>query len=64
MTKSQLALLYFPHAETHVATNRLTRWINLNQSLREELEAAGYRPRQRRLTAAQVRIIVAHLGEP
>ena len=63
-TKSELAHLYFPDAEVHVATNRLSRWIGRNRELKEALEAAGYRTRNRCLTARQVRLITQYLGEP
>lgn len=63
-TKSELAQLYCPDADPHIATNRLSRWIARNDKLKAALKAAGYRTHTRCLTAQQVRIIVAHLGEP
>lgn len=62
-TKRQLAQLYFPDVSPHVATNRLTRWMNRNPQLMEALQAAGYHTRDRCLTVRQVRIIVDFLGE-
>ena len=63
-TKSELARLYFPGSAVHVATNRLSRWIARNEELQEALQATGYQPRNRCLTARQVQLIVHFLGEP
>lgn len=63
-TKKALALSYFPDADPHVATNRLTQWVKRCQPLWQELQAMGYEPTQRYYTPRQVRRIVYYLGEP
>ena len=62
--KSELAQLYFPKANVHIATNRLTRWINSNKELIERLERNGYNKLARFYTSKQVEIIFELLGAP
>lgn len=64
MKKSELALRYFPASDGKVATRHLMRWINGCAPLTEELHTVGYQPRQKILTARQVRLIYHHLGDP
>ena len=80
MSKSELALLYFPTITMQTsrylvgtfvelitpesATNRLMRWIYSCPPLLQELEATGYHRSQKLLTSRQVALIVAHLGVP
>ncbi len=64
MSKSELALLYFPTITPESATNRLMRWIYSCSPLLQELEATGYHRSQKLLTSRQVALIVAHLGVP
>ncbi len=64
LTKSSIALLYFPHLASHQATNRLRRWMLKNPSLLNELYNSGYRSRQRHFTPRQFDILKIHLGEP
>ena len=64
MKKSELALRYFPHSASLVATNRLMRWIHGCHPLMKELEGTGYHRFQKYLTSRQVSLIVAHLGLP
>ena len=62
--KSELALLYFPDADPHVALNRLNSWIKRCQPLSEAL-ACCYQSRFAKFFSAQaVRLIVEYLGEP
>jgi len=62
--KSELALLYFPDADPHVALNRLNSWIKRCQPLSEAL-AGCYQSRFAKFFSAQaVRLIVEYLGEP
>lgn len=64
-TKSELALAYFPDAEScHTAVNHLMAWIHRNQRLMEQLIAMGYVKTAKCFTPRMVRAIVEHLGEP
>ena len=63
-TKQELAMLYFPTSSPHVATNHLARWIRRCHPLQKALSLAGYRPKSRRLTLRQLRLIYEYLGEP
>ncbi len=62
MTKKELAVRYAPNLSASGAANRLRRWINGDQHLRQELEKTGYNPRSRVLTKEQTAIILEHLG--
>ena len=64
MHKSKLALLYFPDVTLASATNRLMRWIHNCAPLMKELEVTSYHRSQKWLTARQVVLIIAHLGNP
>jgi hypothetical protein len=62
--KSELALLYFPDSDPHVALNRLNSWIHRCQPLVDALEAC-YQSRHAKFFSAQaVRHIIHYLGEP
>jgi hypothetical protein len=62
--KSELAQLYFPGSEAHVALNRLNSWIKRCQPLVNDLDAC-YQCRHAKFFSAQaVRLIVKYLGEP
>ena len=63
-TKAELAHLYNPTACIKVALQILRRWILFNLPLLHELEAEGYRARNRLLSPKQVATIVQYLGEP
>lgn len=63
-TKSSLAQLYNPEVCAASARRLLHRWINHNNALQKELEAAGYSDRARLLPPRQVGIIVKYLGKP
>ena len=63
-SKSELAMMYFPESSAHVATNRLARWINMNQKLCMLLDERGYVEKSRVVTAKQVAAIIDCLGEP
>ncbi len=63
--KSELALLYFPHAKTTKgAMNNLNFWIDYNGELRRKLRELRTPPRAHRYTAREVELIVYYLGEP
>ena len=62
--KSELALLYFPDSDPHVALNRLNSWIHRCRPLCQAL-ADCHQPRHAKFFSAQaVRHIVHYLGEP
>jgi len=63
-TKQELAQLYFPDTPPHTAVNRLMRWINRCEPLREALEETHYQPRNRLFTPKQTALICQYLGEP
>lgn len=64
-TKSELALAYFPDAEScHTAVNHLMAWIHRNSRLMEQLIEMGYVKTAKCFTPRMVRTIVEHLGEP
>ena len=63
-TKKELALLYFPSADPHVAVNRLMMWIKRQPELHHTLVEQGYKKNVRWLSAREVGTIVRWLGEP
>ena len=62
--KSELALLYFPDADPHVALNRLNSWIRRCHDLDGALQRCHLSPRAKFFSAQAVRLIVEYLGEP
>ena len=62
--KSELAQLYFPDSDPHVATNHLTQWIKGNPTLMEALSRCNQSRHAKFYSAQAVRIIIEHLGEP
>ena len=58
--RTELAQIYCPEA----AFRKLKHWIDLCPDLRDGLSALGGSSRSRSYTPAQVRLIVAALGEP
>lgn len=63
-TKKELALLYFPSAEPHVAVNRLMSWVKRCKPLHTALLVQGYRKTAKWLSPREVALVVEHLGEP
>ena len=62
--KSELAMLYFPNSNPHVATNHLTQWIKRCPPLVTAL-AGCYQSKNAKFFSPQaVRHIVEFLGEP
>ncbi len=62
--KSELALMYFPDSDPHVATNHLAQWIKRCPPLVAAL-ASCYQSRHAKYFSAQaVRYIIEYLGEP
>jgi len=64
MTKQELALRYFPNANSQTAVRHLARWIARCRPLTEALAKTGYQSRNRSLTCRQVLLICEFLGEP
>ena len=63
--KSELALLYFPSANSaHTAVNHLMAWVKRNPILVEEMTKVGYRKSAKFFTSREVRLIVDFLGYP
>ncbi len=63
--KSELALLYFPMANTsHTAVNHLMGWINRCRGLKEALDKIGYMKSSKYFTPKEVALIVDYLGWP
>ncbi|MCQ2266364.1 MAG: DUF4248 domain-containing protein [Bacteroidaceae bacterium] len=51
----------FPGLSPQMAVKRLNRWIATDPELSCLLQLYGYKPRSRRLTRRQVRVIKQHL---
>lgn len=55
---------YFPYISPESARHKLMQFINEDPSLKEQLVSAGYSPRKRAFSPAQVAIITSRLGNP
>ena len=62
--KSELAMLYFPDSDPHVATVRLMGWIRRCRELRDRLAACHSSKFAKFFTAKEVGLIVEFLGCP
>lgn len=63
--KSELAMLYFPNAETKKgALNNLNFYINHNHGLRRKLRKLGFPPQAHTFMPNEVELIVEALGQP
>ena len=62
--KSELALLYFPNSDPHVATVRLMGWIRRCPELRERLKGCHSSKFAKFFTAKEVGIIEEYIGSP
>jgi len=60
----ELAQLYFPSISKKSASAQLRRWIKLSDTVLPGLKKLGYKPGNRLLTPAHVRVIVDQFGEP
>lgn len=60
----ELAQMYFPQITKQSATVQFGKWIRLNENLKIELKAAGYKRWQKIFTPKQVEILVKVFGEP
>ena len=63
-SKQELAMLYFPDADPHVAVNRLNRWIRNCPDLRVRITSFKVSKYSKFFTSDQVRLIVDYLGDP
>mgnify|MGYP004700946445 CR=1 FL=1 len=63
--KSELALLYFPTANSsHTAVNHLMAWVKKIPEVVEGLQKLGYRKSAKYFTSSEVQLIVDFLGYP
>lgn len=63
--KSELAMLYFPNAETTKgALSNLSFWIRSNKKLVKELRKCGMPHKSKSYTPREVALIIHHLGPP
>ena len=63
--KSELALMYFPHAATASgALSNLNYWIRCNKALTKALQKCGMPPHSKSYSPKEVSLIIEHLGEP
>lgn len=60
----ELAQMYFPNISKKSASAQLRRWIRLNSTVLPMLQTIGYKPGNRLLTPAHVKVIVDEFGEP
>lgn len=60
----ELAQLYFPNISKKSASAQLRRWIKLSSNVLPMLQTLGYKPGNRLLTPAHVKVIVDEFGEP
>ena len=62
--KSELAMLYFPDSNPHVALNRLNAWIRRCHPLSTALAECYQSPCAKFFSPKAVRLIIHYLGEP
>lgn len=60
----ELGSLYLPHIAPKSASRQLTRWIEQDPDLLDDLRQKGYRKGQRMYLPAQVAVLFDHLGDP
>ena len=60
----ELAQFYFPTISKKSASAQLRRWIRLSDTVLPMLKNLGYKPGNRLLTPAHVKVIVDEFGEP
>ena len=63
-TTEEEALLYGEGLTPESSTKRLSKWVQVNPSLTDELERCGWKKGKKILTPIQVQVIVRFLGEP
>jgi|GEM_PF-26128 len=64
MSKTELALLYFPNVSPANALRSFMRLINSHPYLIGELKKTNYKKHNHVLTPRQISCIIQHLGEP
>ncbi|MCH5312536.1 MAG: DUF4248 domain-containing protein [Prevotella sp.] len=62
-SKQELAMIYFPDADPHVAVNRLNGWIKRCRPLHEALQQCSLGKYSKFFSARQVALITEYLGE-
>ena len=60
----ELAQLYFPNISKKSASAQLRRWIKMSKTVMPLLLNLDYRPGNRLMTPAHVKVIVDEFGEP
>lgn len=63
-SKQELASIYFPGADPHTATTRLTNWIKRCRPLSEAVSSCQIGKYSKFFSPRQVQLIVDYLGEP
>ena len=64
MTKTQLAMFYFPQSSPEAARRHLMRWICRCQPLMDALRREHYNSHSHMLTKRQVQLIIDYLDDP
>lgn len=64
LSKTELAVLYFPYIQPESAVNKLMNLIKDNDKLKNSLIQYGYKRYSKHLTCKQVSLIFEFLGEP
>ena len=60
----ELAQMYFPSISKKSAAAQFRRWIRTSKTVLPMLQKLGYKPGNRLLTPAHVRIIIDAFGKP
>jgi prophage antirepressor-like protein len=60
----ELAQLYFTSITKKSASAQLRRWITSSETVLPMLKNLGYKPGNRLLTPAHVKVIIEEFGEP
>ena len=60
----ELAQMYVQNISKKSASAQLRRWITLSKIVLPKLQNLGYKPDNRLLTPAHVKVIVEEFGEP
>lgn len=64
VSKTDLAIAYFPHMEARSARGKLMSLITSAGTLLERLRSSGYTDRQKDLSPHQVEMIMEQFGNP
>jgi len=64
LSKTDLAQAYSPYIEPKSALNKLMSLINSNPALLAQLQATGYKSRNKHFTPKQVEMIMDAFGNP